>query len=301
MNYDVFENLDFANIENLYKLSLENNNNLSLIKNLYSRDNKNLQETINFLIDLDIIDINNNSLSVKSSSNFQIFLLDQIRSKPKYSLPLKGYLQNFITADDNIIDFKPNLGFNILTSSLRNFLITANIIKHNTDNNNYQLLDRLLFDKFKKSEYSPEELYHEIEKQKNIGLEAEKLVFINEQKKLLKLNKDLRPDHVSLRDVSAGYDIKSYSKIDGQIKEIFIEVKAVSSSNYKFHLSSGEYQKAIKNLKNYFLYLLPVDYSSNEKFNYEKILKVNNLQANIFGNKNYWSHQNDGYLVYKNN
>jgi hypothetical protein len=28
-----------------------------------------------------------------------------------------------------------------------------------------------------------------------------------------------------------------------------------------------------------------------EKINYEKILKINNLQANIFDNKNYWTHQ----------
>ena len=64
----------------------------------------------------------------------------------------------------------------------------------------------------------------------------------------------------------------------GELKEIYIEVKAVSSSNYKFHLSPGEYQKATQNLENYFIYLLPVDHSIDEKFNYEKILKINNLQ-----------------------
>ena len=85
----------------------------------------------------------------------------------------------------------------------------------------------------------------------------------------------------------------------GELKEIYIEVKAVSSSNYKFHLSSGEYQKAIQNLENYFIYLLPVDNSTDEKFNYEKILKINNLQSNILDNKNYWSHESDGFVVFK--
>ena len=301
MNYDVFENLDFLNIESLYKLSLDNTNNLSLIKNLYLRSNKNLQETLNLLIDLDIFVINGNSLSVKSSNDFKNLLLNQIRSKPKYSLPLKNYLQYFVSVNDKLINFKPNLGLNILTSSLRNFLISTKTIKHDIENDNYQLLDQSLLDKIQKSEFSPKQLDLEITKQKNIGLDAEKLVFINETKELSILDKSLEPDHISLRDVSAGYDIKSFAKINGKINEIFIEVKAVSSTNYKFHLSAGEYQKAINNLENYFLYLLPVDYSLKEKFNYEKILKINNLQINIFDNKNYWSHQNDGYIVFKNN
>jgi hypothetical protein len=51
----------------------------------------------------------------------------------------------------------------------------------------------------------------------------------------------------------------------------------------------------------YYLYLLPVDYSLEENFNYSKILKINNLQSNIFQNKNYWSYQNDGFIVFRKN
>ena len=301
MNYDLFENLDYSNIEKLYNLSLQNESNLALVKKNYVRNYKNLEETLNFLIDLDILKISGNSFSSKKNEDFKSLLLDQLRSKPKYSLPLKNYLENFISSENKIINFKHNLGFNILTSSLRNFLISAKIIRHNIDNDNYQLLDESLLEKLKNFEFSPQQLDLEINKQKILGLEAERLVFINEKIEVSKLDKSLEPDHISLRDVSAGYDIKSFAKINGKINEIFIEVKAVSSTNYKFHLSAGEYQKAINNLENYFLYLLPVDYSLKEKFNYEKILKINNLQINIFDNKNYWSHQNDGYLVFKNN
>lgn len=300
MNYDVFENLEYSNIKNLYNLCIENQSNLSLVKKNYVRNNKNLQETLNFLIDLEVLSINGNSYQIKINEDFKNLLFEQLISNPKYALSLKGYLKNFLT-DEQIVSFKPNIGYNILTSSLRNFLITAKIIKHEINDDIYKLLDHSLLNKVKNFEFSPESLDLELAKQKLLGLEAEKLVFINEQEEVLKLDKDLKPDHVSLRDVSAGYDIKSYSNIDGQIKEIFIEVKAVSSSNYKFHLSSGEYQKALKNTETYFLYLLPVDYSSGKKFNYEKILKINNLQSNIFDNKNYWSHESDGFVVFKKN
>lgn len=301
MNFEIFENLDFSNIENLYNLCLENQNNLSLIKNLYSRDNKHLQETINFLIELNIINIHNNSVSIKTTKKFHTLLLEQLRIEPKYSLTLKNYLQNFLSSENKIVNFKPDLGYNILSSGLRNLLISAKIIKHNIKEDEYELLDHNLLNEIKNSEFSPEQLALEIKKQNELGLAAEKLVFNYELKKLLKIDKKLKPDHISQRDVSAGFDIKSYAMIDGKVIEIFIEVKAVSSSNYKFHLRPGEYQKAISNLENYYLYLLPVDYSLEENFNYSKILKINNLQSNIFENKNYWSYQNDGFIVFKKN
>ena len=300
MNFEVFENLDFPNIKKLYNLCLDNEKNLSLVKNLYSRENRDLQETLNFLIDLDVLKISGNSILVKKNDNFKNFLIDYIILKPKYSLPLKNYLQNYISQENKVINFKPNSGYNILSSSLRNFLISANIVEHNIESNDYKLLDTSQLDKIRKSEYSPEQLDLEIKNQKELGLAAEKLVFEKERLNLLKIDKNLKPDHVSLRDVSAGYDIKSFMISKGELKEIYIEVKAVSSSNYKFHLSPGEYQKAIQNLEDYFIYLLPVDNSIDEKFNYEKILKINNLQSNIFDNKNYWSHESDGFVVFKN-
>lgn len=299
MNYDVFENLTFSNVKNLYDLCIENESNLSLVKKDYVNNNNNLQETLNFLVDLEILSINENIYSIKKSDDLKNLLFSSLISKPKYSLPLKDYLLNFSSSNDNSIIFKPSLGYNILTSNLRNFLITSKIIKHEIENDCYLLIDHKLLDKIKDYEFSPEELEIEINNQKLIGLEAEKLVFLNEQKNVSNIDKSLKPDHVALRDVSAGYDIKSYLKIDNEIKEIFIEVKAVSSSNYKFHLSAGEYQKAVKNSENYFLYLLPVDYSFREKFNYGELKIINNLDKNIFKN-NEWTYQNDGYVIFKN-
>ena len=72
----------------------------------------------------------------------------------------------------------------------------------------------------------------------------------------------------------AGYDILSYNENQ---EKIYIEVKAVSSTNFKFYLSSNEFNKANLMNKNYFLYLLPRDLSNLSKFDYEGILKINEI------------------------
>ena len=107
-------------------------------------------------------------------------------------------------------------------------------------------------------------------------------------------------DHVALRDVSAGFDIQSYEKKKEKINKIYIEVKAVSKSNYKFYLSMQEKQTAIKFKDKYYIYLLPVDLSNPEKFNFEKLLKINNINNSIFKNKVDWKVENDGFVIFKN-
>ena len=120
-----------------------------------------------------------------------------------------------------------------------------------------------------------------------------------EIEKIKSLNQGLKIDHVALRDVSAGYDIKSY-EIDGvNYKEIFIEVKAVPVSNYKFHLSMQENQTANKYLDRYYLYLLPVDHSNPEKFDYDKLLRINNVNKSILQNKKDWIIEEDGFVISK--
>ena len=71
-----------------------------------------------------------------------------------------------------------------------------------------------------------------------IGLAAEEFIFKREIEKVHKINKQLNVEHTALTDVSAGYDILSYNKNE---EKIYIEVKAVSSSNFKFYLTSNEF------------------------------------------------------------
>ena len=51
--------------------------------------------------------------------------------------------------------------------------------------------------------------------------------------------------------------------------------------------------------KNYFLYLLPRDLSNLSKFDYEGILKINEIKKNIFDDTKNWQINNDNFLIFK--
>lgn len=295
MNFELYENINYSNLKILIDLAKATPEKVSLIKNNYLRNNQFFQESFNFLVNIEFFTIKNNSIVINhdSNKNLEQVILDQIKKQSDYSVSIKNYLLNFYMDENGDLSFTPSGSYNIASSDLRNFLITLNFIKY--DNDRYILLDENILAQFKKKEFSPEQLKNKITNQELLGLEGEKVIVDYETKRIKLFGEHLMVDHISLRDVGAGYDIQSY---EGNEK-IFIEVKVVSLSNYKFHLSTNEYQTAINLKDKYYLYLLPVDYSKPEKFDTERLVKINNIKDNIFLNKNLWNIENDGYVVSK--
>jgi len=296
MNFEIFENVNFINIKNLYDLATNNPDNLTAVKLNYSRNNRFLQENLNFLIMINIFEIYDNTIKLNTNSSFNLkeIIISSIINSPDYAVCVKNYLSNFKKNDQGYYIFQPDSFYNIESSELRNFLITAGYIK-NLEDNKYILLDESILEKFRSRIFSPEQLRKKLLDNELLGIAAEKIVFEYETNRIKKFGNHLKVHHISLKDVSAGYDIQSY---EGNI-QIFIEVKAVSISNYKFHLSPLEYQTAINLRENYYIYLLPVDYSKKDKFDLDKLLKINNLSKNIFEKKSYWSINNDGFIIFK--
>ena len=137
-----------------------------------------------------------------------------------------------------------------------------------------------------------------MQEKEKIGLAAEEFIFKKEKEKVSKINKKLNVEHTALTDVAAGYDILSYNNNE---EKIFIEVKAVSSSNFKFYLTSNEFNTSNILKNNYFLYLLPRDLSNPDQFDYENLLIINNINENIFKNHTEWKIENENYLIFKKN
>ena len=148
-----------------------------------------------------------------------------------------------------------------------------------------------------KSKKSPSKLREEIKSKEQLGLDAEKLVYEHEVLKVNNIDKNLEVHHIALEDVSAGYDIQSYNE---KLEKIYIEVKAVNKTNYQFHLSLNEFNISKIYNHNYYIYLLPVDLSNPKKFDYDKILKINNINDNIIDNPKNWKTENDGFIVSRN-
>ena len=119
-----------------------------------------------------------------------------------------------------------------------------------------------------------------------------------EEKEVYKINKQFKPVHIALTDVSAGYDIQSFKLVNDKIVKVFIEVKAVSHLDFKFYLSALEYATAMQHKEEYYIYLLPVDHSKSSGFDIKKLIIINNIHNNIFKN-NLWHSQSDGYLINK--
>ena len=295
MNFELYENINYSNLKTLIDLAKATPEKLPLIKNNYLRNNQYFQESFNFLINIELFVIKNNSIVINYdlNKNLEQTILELIKKQSDYSASIKSYLLNFYKDENGNLSFKPFGSYNIASSNLRNFLITLNFLKYSDDS--YILLDENILTQFKKKEFSHEQLKNKLANQELLGLEGEKVIVDYETKRIKLFGDHLIVDHVSLRDVSAGYDIQSY---EGNEK-IFIEVKAVSLSNYKFHLSTNEYQAALNLKDKYYLYLLPVDYSKPEKFDTERLVKIKNIKDNIFLNKNLWNIENDGYVISK--
>ena len=285
MSFDLFENVSFKKLRALYELAKNNSRNISNIKLNYSRNYNCLQENLNFLIDIKIFKIKKNIIFVDSQTNkdFKQSIFKKLSMNDNYASLIKNYLINFSLDSNSVYSFKPQNYYNRATSDLRNFLISTQIIKE--DNNRYILLDENIYTLFKKKIRSPDVLKKILEQKEKFGLEAENVVFQYEKNKLKKLDKNLKPIHISQQDVDAGYDILSYEKHKDTFKKIFIEVKGISRSDYRFYLSINESVVAEKYKESYYLYLIPRDFSKPEKFDLSKMIKINNITKNVLDNK----------------
>ena len=299
MSAEIFENIEVKNLVKLYNILENNLEYLDNAKLQYSKQNIYLLESLNFLIGIDIISVDGNNIKIhdKSSGEIEDKIFNKIAASSEFGSEVKEYLNNFINLNGTY-SFKPDAIYNNATSHLRNFLIYAKKIVY--ENNEYKVIDNNILELFLNNEYSPEKLEKVLKDKKQLGDDAEKIIFKKEQDKVDQINPSLKVDHVALRDVSAGYDIQSFEKKDDRVEKIYIEVKAVSKSNYEFHLSVKEKQTANKLKDKYIIYLLPVDKSTSDKFDYNQLLKITNIDKSIFKNNLEWKVESDGFVISKN-
>lgn len=287
--------------------------NLGNIKRKYLERGLSFDETLSLLEELKIVKINSSELILSKTFSVTHDSLEEFKRKfcpvlfsanGDVSDELTNFLLNFQTENGKTF-FKATELQKIKFSDTRNLLLELEFISAGADIATYfvnpDFVD-LFVKQFSKRKLSPESLKRKQAENEAIGLTAEKAVIefeVNRLAAISVLQNEI--EHTSLDNVLSGYDIKSFEDyLDKNSKRIdrFIEVKAVSADDYKFHWSKAEIQIAKVFGEKYYLYLLPV--SANNTFAFDKMIIKRNPFKSVYSNEQEWKKAEESISFSKN-
>jgi hypothetical protein len=298
-----FYKIKLSQLYNLCNILAETKiHQLSYIKGKFLENSLGFEETLSFLVDLKIITRTSTEL-IPSKSFFKSFssittfknqlLLALLSTKGSIHEQVRLFLVNFRKEKGEIF-FNPTSTEKLKYSDIRNILIELEFIKVHEVSNKYSINPNyynFFFDNVSNKGTSSETLKNKLEENDDIGLKAEEAIIEFELKRLTNILINKRElEHTSKINVLAGYDIKSFENyLDNNFNKIvrYIEVKAVSSQDYKFFWSRNEKETAYILGENYYLYLLPV--TTYNTFDLNKIKIINDPYKNIYMKQNEWT------------
>lgn len=216
-------------------------------------------------------------------------LKELIYNRRKCLQELIAFLDLF-SFDGSTYTFSPNLEQTVQYSNERKFLIDLGIIA--VQGSRLFVCDNRYIYSPMARKISKDDFTMMLSKRDLIGEAAEEYVMLYE-KEQAKLFPKLVPfeliKHVSLEDISAGFDILSFNKnkaLEGVLEYIYIEVKSVSNSPITFYWSNHEINVAKDHGKRYFLYLVKASFSYNNNFDNNLVI-IQDPYQNIYMN-NTW-------------
>ena len=254
LTYVFDEELKYANIFNKYYSQLLGGKKLFLIK--YNNINYLLQDPIyKDLIPLNYIELDYIPIVVGTEERDELIWVKNNRPVSlKYN-----YLYLFERKVNIIPELKCNYVYENITDELTEDSMCYLIYEILANEMNCGVVDAILnkdTERFGDKETGIEELEEILMFKKKIGEEGELLVLNKERETLSKLGLEIyakKVVHISRTDVSAGYDIISYSK---EKSKMFIEVKTSLNSAKYFYMSNNEWEKAKKLGKAYYIYIV---------------------------------------------
>ncbi len=301
-----FENIKLSQLYCLCKIIAESElRDENYIRSKYLDSALFFNETSTLLEKLNIVNISAEGLKfnksfdfVNSFEDFKKILLEKLfQAKGEVSNQLTDFLLNFKVESNDII-FNASLTDKIKYSDARNILLELEFISVKPDNDSYIINNKyndIFFKKINHGEMSLEVFRKNQCDQDELGVSAERAIIDFEIKRLTNIS--INPEdieHTSQKNVYAGYDIKSFENyFDDNLLKItrYIEVKAVSLSEYNFYWSRNEIEKAKIFGERYYLYLIPVKVQN--MFDFENLLIINNPFKNIYLNQSDWIKQEE--------
>ncbi len=206
---------------------------------------------------------------------------------------MASYLRQFRVQGEELIH-RPPVTDRILQSDFRNLMIDLNLVIHRPSDDTFVLSDQGGEIYVWALNYGSRFAEHtDVIDLVAFGHQAELAALQFERDRLGPL---LAASivHVAAENPFASYDIKSITLLNATPVTRFIEVKAVSSSTFKFHWSAREVATASALRDKYFLYLVPVGPSG--VIDASNTYVIDNPLASVFENSRLWTIEPDSYV-----
>jgi hypothetical protein len=300
-----FEGLHWQQVIDLWSLLSETDiKTISYIEKKYKKSSSQFVKTLAFLTTLRILKYSSNKISVskkvsnKKNLDFKFLMLNKLASsKNHYSKEIANYLNKYNLINGQL-KYRPIEKDRSKESAVRNFLMEVGIVNYLQYDDNYVILPDYLFLYVKiRNNFqfcSPLRFKNIQKKRDEIGVMAERAALEYEIRRV-GAQLSCFVEHLSLRNVSAGYDIISVEAGDGMDKTPrYIEVKAVSQKLFQFRWSHNEVAIAHLLGSLYFLYLVPIGQSGT--INKSGIITISNPISEVFSNKNKWLVESDVFF-----
>jgi len=290
---------------------LQSSSSLSLetTERWYNAESSNFKETLKFFIESEIIKVKDNKiLPIKSlkkvilldDESIRRFFVNTLFQKRNNIMKYFGEFFDNFELHGNLYRFIPDMKERLKYSGIRNLLISLDVLVFDPSFDGYTMTSELstyLLDQHKILSYNVFE--EKMRAREALGRTAELAVLKYERNKFKdKLNLQKKIQHISLENVMAGYDIKSFKKQKdvGWIPK-YIEVKAASENNWGFYWSKNEINKARQLGRSYYLYLLLV--KNKGVIDISKLIQIEDPYRKIFQNQNEWMREIEIISFYK--
>jgi hypothetical protein len=303
---DTFQGVQWQNIRELLRVVLQSK--LSSSQNIarrYREQATRFEKTLAFLQQVGILKEGANRISVSGDfekvaasadeKSVQLHLLAHIlRSHTGFRKEICDYLQRFEVSAGELL-YRPDSHTRTRRSSVRNFLMELGIVEYSTELDQYRLspdyLGLYIGIRERRRRLSPSVLQANIANRETIGWAAEEVVLSYERDRVGRTFAHLI-DHVSVRNVAAGYDIRSLTLLDrGLTIPRYVEVKAVPDKTLTFYWTANEIEMASLLGQRYYLYLLPV--TRQGQFCLECLRVIENAYVAVLGPDAEWQTRKD--------
>jgi len=267
---DPFDGLEWRNVTSLLSVLREcEYTKTEHIRKRYAQGASHFPETISFLSMLDAVRekeghlLPSAALTTATPSGDQSWVLVRLFAKQnRYRTEIARYLRRFRVVDGQLVH-RPVPQSRHRHSHVRNFLMEMGVVGHDSARDFYRIepghLDAYIMARPDAGKKSPLALGASLHDKTAIGTAAEEAVMSYERKRVGAAFASC-VEHIALRNVAAGYDIRSVTIDAGFAPQPrYIEVKAVSGSTLQFHWTRNEVLTAEVFRSWYFLYLVPVE------------------------------------------